>query len=131
MVRAVIVTHGDLARVLVETAETVFGSFDGVSAVSNTRKSPQALADAIRTELEKGGPDDRFIVFADFFGGSCCHACLGIEQERDDVRLVTGVNLPMLLAYLYKREEVPFEALPDELVQRGQRSIRVVGTETL
>jgi len=131
MVRAVIVTHGNLGAELVETAETVFGSFTGVSAVSNTQKSPQKLTEDIREELAKGGPEDRFIVFADFFGGSCCHACLGIEQDREDVRLVTGINLPMLLAYLYKRDEVPFEALPEELVQRGQRSIRVVGAETL
>jgi len=131
MVRAVIVTHGNLGAVLVETAETVFGSFAGVSAVTNTHKSPQVLGDEIRAELGKGAAEDRFVVFADFFGGSCCHACLGVEQERDDVRLITGVNLPMLLAFLYKREEVPFEVLPEELAQRGQNSIRVVGAETL
>jgi mannose/fructose-specific phosphotransferase system component IIA len=131
MIRAVIVTHGNLGAVLVETAESVFGGFAGVSAVTNTHKSPQVLSDEIRAELAKGGPDDRFVVFADFFGGSCCHACLGVEQERDDVRLITGINLPMLLAFLYKREEVPFEVLPDELAQRGQNSIRVVGAESL
>lgn len=131
MVRAIIVAHGDLAAELIRTAEKVFGRFNGVTALSNAGRAPQALSDELEAALDKSGEGGCTIIFADFFGGSCCHACIGVERERDDVRVITGVNLPMLLAFLYKREEVPFEELAEELTKRGHDSIQVVEGEAL
>ena len=71
------------------------------------------------------------MILTDFFGGSCSHACLEIEQDFENVRLVTGVNLPMLLAFLYRRNKVSFEDLPGELVERGIKSIKEMNTESL
>ncbi len=130
MVRGIVVAHGNLARELVNTARTVYGAFDGVDAVTNEGKSPDALTDEIERLLD-GEPDDRYLIFVDFFGGSCCHTCLQIEQRRNDVRVVTGVNLPMLVAFLYKRGDVPFERLPDEVVERGRGSMRNICTEDI
>ena len=79
-------------------------------------------------KIEQGGAEALFIMFVDFFGGSCCHTCLGIGMEHDNVRLITGVNLPMLLAFLYKRDEVSFESLPGELLGRGHDSIQLIST---
>jgi mannose/fructose-specific phosphotransferase system component IIA len=45
--------------------------------------------------------------------------------------MVTGVNLPMLLAFLYRRSEVQFEKLPGELVERGLKSIQELNSENL
>jgi mannose/fructose-specific phosphotransferase system component IIA len=129
MVNAILVTHGDLAAELMRTARSVFGEYDGCQAVNNEGKTPQTLADEIDRLIAAGPPGARYIVFVDFFGGSCCHACLTVEQAREDVRIVAGVNLPMLLAFLYKREEVPFEQLPDELIARGRNSIRRVSAD--
>jgi mannose/fructose-specific phosphotransferase system component IIA len=47
------------------------------------------------------------------------------------VRIVSGVNLPMLLAFLNKRNDVNFERLPSELASRGRDSIQSVDTEQL
>ncbi len=130
MVRAVVVAHGNLAHELVETARTVYGSFDGVEAVTNAGKSPDALAEEIEARLT-GDAREPSLIFVDFFGGSCCHTCLQIEQRRGDVRVVTGVNLPMLVAFLYKRNEVPFDRLADEVIERGRGSMRIISTEDI
>jgi len=131
MVRAVVVTHGDLAAEMIRTAATIFGAFDGVTSLSNSGRTPQALVEELGAAIDARDTGDQYVVFVDFFGGSCCHACLGVERERKDVRVVTGVNLPMLLAFLNKREDVSFEQLPGELARRGQGSIRVVDAESL
>ena len=129
MTEAILVTHGDLAAELMRTARSVFGDFDGCHSVNNAGKTPHTLSEEITKILEAGAPGTRYIVFVDFFGGSCCHACLAVEQAREDVRIVAGVNLPMLLAFLYKRDEVPFERLPEELISRGRSSIRLVSAD--
>jgi len=130
MVHAIIVTHGNLAREMVNAASTVFGNVDHCYPITNANKSPGTLTGELEEILQAGGPDDRYIVFVDFFGGSCCHAGLSIEHD-ERVRVITGVNLPMLLAFLYKRDEVDFDELPDELTARGHDSIRIVEAERL
>jgi len=131
MVSAIIVTHGGLAEELLATAREIFGDVSGCYAVSNTRKSPQVLRDDLDRILDSAGPDDHFLLFVDFFGGSCCHTCVGVERHHHNVHVITGVNLPMLLAFLYKREDVPFDRLPGELIGRGKESIRLVVAEDM
>jgi len=130
MAHAIIVTHGNLAAELVRSARTVFGNVENCHPVTNADKSPTTLTAELEEIVAAGGADGRYIVFVDFFGGSCCHAGLSIEQD-ERVRVVTGVNLPMLLAFLYKRDEVDFDQLPDELIKRGHDSIRLVSAERL
>lgn len=129
MISAIVTTHGNLAGELIATAQEIYGDVSNCHAVTNRHKSPQALREELEAILDSGGPDDRFILFVDFFGGSCTHACMSVKLDHPDVRLVTGVNLPMFLAFLYKRNEVRFEDLPRELLTRGQESIQVVSTE--
>jgi len=130
MIACIIVTHGRLAQELVETARRIFGDFDSCAAVTNEGKSPNALYEEVRqlVDARKGEP---CVVFVDFTGGSCCHVCLRLQVERKDVAVISGVNLPMLLAFLNKRDSVPFEHLADEILERGRNSIRLVDPETL
>jgi PTS system mannose-specific IIA component/PTS system mannose-specific IIB component len=131
MVTGIIVTHGNLAEELLETAKTIYGDFTDCHSITNEQKSPQALTKEIEMLVESIGNTDGIVILTDFFGGSCSHACLGVEIKHTNVRLVTGVNLPMLLAFLYRRGEVSFEKLPGELVERGLKSIQELDPENL
>jgi len=125
MVTGIFVTHGRLAAALLDTARLVYGEYSHCHSVTNEGKSPQGLKEELDALIEAagGGP---CIVFVDFFGGSCCHACMQVKVERDDVPVIAGVNLPMVLAFLNKRETVPFEKLPSEILGRGHSSIQSV-----
>jgi len=128
MVAGIVVTHGNLAGELLRTAQTVYGEFSDCHALSNASKSPNALMKEIG-DVIKAVKGKRCIIFVDFLGGSCSHACLmqasagGVAQ---DVPIVSGVNLPMLLAFLSKRDDVPFEELPEMIADRGCRSVQVL-----
>jgi PTS system mannose-specific IIA component len=106
MISAIVVTHGRLAEEFIATAHKIYGGFKGVYAVSNEDKSPQTLASDVDAIIDSGGPDDSFVILVDFLGGSCGHATLSVERRRRNVRVVSGVNLPMLLAFLNKRADV-------------------------
>jgi mannose/fructose/sorbose-specific phosphotransferase system IIA component len=131
MVTGIIVTHGKLAEELLSTARTIFGEFTDCHAVSNAQKSPQALTAELEQLIKSANHSEGVLILTDFFGGSCSHACLSVEQKHNKVRLVTGINLPMLLAFLYRRSEVPFDKLPGELVKRGLKSIQELDAENL
>lgn len=131
MVTGIVVTHGNLAEELLETAKTIYGGFTDCHAVSNAQKSPQALTQELESIIRSANNSDGVVILTDFFGGSCSYTCLVVEQQHDNVRLVTGVNLPMLLAFLYRRNKVTFEKLPAELVERGITSIKELNAENL
>ncbi len=130
MVTCVVVTHGLLAAELLRTAQSIIGDVSASYAISNTGKSPQVVKEEIARALDEHA-DAPTIIFTDFFGGSCSNACLEIEHEREDVRLITGVNLPMMLAFFNKRDEVPFEQLPDEIIDRAHKSIMILDQNAL
>lgn len=129
MISAIVVTHGNLAREFIATARHIYGAVSGVHAVSNEGKTPQSLASELEAIIESGGPDDAYLIFVDFIGGSCGHATLSVERRHRNVRIVSGVNLPMLLAFLNKRTEINFERLPSELASRGRDSINAIDAE--
>ncbi|UCG53121.1 MAG: hypothetical protein JSW58_06100 [Candidatus Latescibacterota bacterium] len=128
MVVGIVVTHGNLGEELIETAKGVYGDFSGCIAVTNLGKSPKALLDEIGALID-AQKDSRHIVFVDFLGGSCGHVCMKLKVERGDIPVIAGVNLPMLLAFLNKRDVVPFDGLPGEIIGRGHHSIQMFDPE--
>ncbi len=125
MVAGIIVTHGRLAEELIDTAKRIYGDFSDCYPVTNDGKSPHVLFEEVSLLVQslEGGP---CVVFVDFVGGSCCHACVRLKVERESVPVITGVNLPMLLAFLNKRDAVPFDRLPGEIIDRGHTSIQMI-----
>jgi len=123
MVAGIIVTHGRLAEELIETAKIIYGDFSDCYALTNDGKSPHVLFEEISL-LIRALEGQLCMVFVDFVGGSCCHACARLKVERKDLPVITGVNLPMLLAFLNKRSSVPFERLSAEIVERARNSIQ-------
>jgi PTS system mannose-specific IIA component len=128
MVEGIIVTHGNLAQELLSTAKGIYGDFPNCRAISNVGKSTATLYDDIVASLDDDTP---CILFVDFVGGSCSHACLRLVTQRSQAVLISGVNLPMLLAFLNKRDDLAFSELPAAIVGRGQAAIKIVDPENL
>ena len=114
----VVVCHGGLAPALVAAVEEISGIRGALVAISN--------ADCDRTVLEQrvvaaaGGHPK--IVFVDLPSGSCLFAALHGLGRRDGVRVVTGVNLAMLLEFVFHRDLDP-DAAVSRLVETGARAI--------
>jgi mannose/fructose-specific phosphotransferase system component IIA len=125
MVTGIVVTHGKLATALLETAGTVFGSFSDCHAISNSSKTAEAIVDEMEHIVAAAG-EHPVVVFVDFYGGSCGYACLKFQQDHARIPIISGVNLPVILAFLNKRDEVPIDTLLDDLIARGHDSIRIV-----
>jgi len=122
-VPALLVMHGGLAEALLRAAEQVYGPVSGVAVLSNEGLSRDALEAEIRARV--AGWDGGGIVLTDFWGGSC-HLCgVSATRGRDEVALVTGLNLPILLDYLHNRDQFAPGALAERLQKKGQDSIRV------
>lgn len=119
----ILVTHGDLGRALLRVVESILGPQDGIHVLTNTEVSSDRLQERVEGLLEEMPPGPVF-VFVDLLGGSCGHACLNIQRGRDDVRVISGVNLPMLVEFAHKRARLAPEDLLADVRRKGQEGIR-------
>ena len=118
--RGVIVCHGLLARALVDATAQISGRADALVPVSNSGCDRSDLE--ARVEAAVGTAPT--VVFVDMASGSCLFAVLHRLRERENVSVVTGVNLAMLLDFVFHRDLTPDEAAR-RAVEIGEKAIRV------
>ena len=103
MIDGLIVGHGDYSESLIRALSLISGETSGVTGISNEGKSTNDLSDEIKASMEKS-PEKECIVFVDIYGGSCWRAAMMAKTEHS--RVITGVNLPMLLSFVNKRQNL-------------------------
>lgn len=114
----VVVGHGGLAAALVAAAEEISGIRGILAPVSNTGLGREDL-EARVVDAVAGRPA---VVFVDMPSGSCLFAAMRRLHGREDVRVVTGVNLVMLIDFLFHRE-LPVDAAARHAVEAGTRAV--------
>jgi len=120
--RGLIVTHGRLGEELIAAAALILGHADGLTARTNDGLSTGALRDQVSDFLAQDA-DSPVVLLVDLLGGSCAQAGAALV-DPSRVRLVTGVNLAMVIAFLSGREREPLDQLVEGIVARGHRGIQ-------
>jgi mannose/fructose-specific phosphotransferase system component IIA len=126
LVRGIIIAHADLAKGFVATVEAIIGPQENMVALSNSQYSREDLDRLIKGYLDDGMPT---VIFTDFAAGSTYAAArLAInaycQPGQATCDAISGVNLPMLLSFITKRENLTFPTLVETLRQDGHRGIQ-------
>jgi PTS system mannose-specific IIA component len=92
-----VVSHGRLAEVLLETAVEIVGPFELAESLAIDRSDSVAeVRDRMRAAIERVDAGEGVLVLADMFGGTATNVALQLVGSHD-IEVVTGCNLPMLL----------------------------------
>ena len=128
----VVVTHGQLATELVNSAEMIVGDLPQFAAVSigwhdDVDRAREEIGLAIARVGEFAGgtvqePAD-VLVLTDLFGGT--PANLGVTFVSPDVEVITGVNLPMLIKLARPQTSRDLGELAREMRDHGRSAIWV------
>lgn len=125
MVSAVIIGQGDLPRALLEAARAIFPDTEGVSAVSNLDCQIGELQGRLEQAINDL-PEGDVVVFADMFGSSCANAGFEVKRGRSHVAVLSGVNLSMVVRFLYHRHKKPLAELVPFLVETGRTAVQAI-----
>jgi len=117
--RGVIVSHAALAQALVAAVAAITGVRDALFPVSNDGCDTGALAERLTQAIDA----QPAVLFVDLPGGSCLTSSVRLARGRTDVAVVTGVNLAMLLDFVFHRDIPPADAAR-RAVEAGGRAIR-------
>lgn len=115
-VRGILVSHGKLAEGLIDAVAEISGLREGLVPLDNRGLTPEAL----ETRLDELVGEEPCLVFVDLPSGSCAFAARRLRRRHPQVAIVCGVNLPLLLDFVFHR------ALPlAEIVERLRSRIGV------
>jgi len=128
MINGLVITHGDLGAELLRVQEMIMGPEAGLASLSNSGKSHTALVAEIGAWLETTSTEaDGALLFIDDVGGSCANAAQMAAAGDFPVRILTGINLAMLLDFLTWRESLPPDELARRLVEKGRAAVAELG----
>lgn len=98
-VRGILVGHGKLADGMLDAVAGITGSREGLTPVDNASMTPEALEEHVES-LIGDGPS---VVFVDLPSGSCAYAARRLKCRHSRMAVVCGVNLPLLLDFVFHR----------------------------
>ena len=122
----VLVTHGGFGQALLEAAEMILGPQENCLAVGvDVAKGVDATMEAIRRALMSVESGNGVLALTDLFGGSPTTMSLSL-MKSENIEVITGVNLPMVVSALQCRCLSVDEAA-EKAKQAGQQGIKVAG----
>ena len=119
----IIVTHGSLAEELLHTVKLIVGETDCCRAISGSNLCDEELTSKIRETIEKD-KGKNIILFIDSFRGSCYINAVRAVKDYGGTKVISGVNLPILLDFVTKQGTMTLEEMVKHLIKRGRESVK-------
>ncbi|MGC2238133.1 MAG: PTS sugar transporter subunit IIA [Pyrinomonadaceae bacterium] len=119
----VIVTHGQVAGEILAAAETIVGVQSHITAVSIGWHDDVELAkDEISRAIKKVSEGSGVLLLTDMFGGTPTNiSAMFIKQ--DEIEIVTGVNLPMVIKLASQNREMTLVEMAKQVESQGRQAI--------
>jgi len=119
----VIISHGQLANELVAAAEAVVGNLDHIRAVSIGWHDDVEMAKAeIEQAIKEVSQGIGVLLLTDMFGGTPTNIA-AMFLDNNDVEIVTGVNLPMVIKVASTMRETTLHDLAKDVEEQGKEAI--------
>ncbi len=125
LVGALVITHGRLGHELVAAAMTIVGEIQHITAFSigwndDADKSKKEIEEAARRVNQGRG----VIILTDMFGGTPSNVSLSL-LKRDQLEIITGVNLPMIIKLANQSGKEGLLELAVKVKEQGQKHISI------
>ena len=109
MKQILIATHGKMASGIRYTAELIVGKMAELTTI-DAYVTPEDNVEKKFEEYFAQHENDRTFVFTDLMGGSVNQKLLGYSQ-KENVTLITGTNLPVLMQVMMADDDVTEEEI--------------------
>jgi len=126
VIGVVVVTHGQLATELLNAAEMIVGDLPRFAAVSigwhdDVTDAREDIAQAIERVRGDGGG---VLIVTDMFGGTPSNLAMTFI-EANQIEVITGVNLPMLIKLAGQAKSNDLLAVARDMREHGRNAIWV------
>ncbi|MHA1627284.1 MAG: PTS sugar transporter subunit IIA [Candidatus Asgardarchaeia archaeon] len=125
MIPIVIISHGKFCEELLKSAELIVGKQELIETVPLLEgESPDTFFDEVKKKIDgfRNKGYHEILVLSDLFGGSTSNTVSKIALE-ENIEVVTGVNMPMLLEVVINRDSADLKELTKIAEKSGKEGI--------
>lgn len=123
MKQILIATHGKMASGIQYTAELIVGELAKITTI-DAYVTPEDNVEKQFEEYFSAHREDRIFVFTDLMGGSVNQKLLRYAQQ-ENVTLITGTNLPVLMQIMLADEDVEVEEIR-QYIEDARQELQLV-----
>lgn len=123
MISGLVLSHGKIAEAFVQACKQIAGECRNLYTLNCDNLTPKDLHKQIAHLVETENFRDGLFILVSLRGGSCWNAAAKIAREYENIKLISGLNLSILLSFVTKRDKYNFEDLADILCKDGARAI--------
>jgi len=123
MVGILIISHSTLAESLKQTVSLIVGEKENLSTLSLMKNDRiEDFSERLKKKVMEIDKGDGVLILADMFGGTPCNSALALYGTDDRVRIITGVNLPLVIeAIMHSGKSV--DEIAKTIMERRDKSI--------
>ncbi len=123
MVGCLVISHGKIAQAYIDVCKQVVGTSDSVFTLDCSKLTAKDLYKEMLSLLEREKLSDGLIILVSLRGGSCWNVAAKISKEYPNVEVISGLNLPLILSFLTKKDKYKFSELKEIVYKDGLRGI--------
>ncbi len=125
MIGGVIVSHGKLAEEILNALTIIIGEAVNIEAISigwydDVEESKKKINQSLKRVEQKNG----VVIFTDMFGGTASNLSFSF-LKNDQVEIITGVNLPMLIKFVSLQRSNNLKEVVKKVVEQGKKNIHL------
>jgi PTS system mannose-specific IIA component len=125
MIGGVIVSHGKLAEELLNALTIIIGEAVNIEAISigwydDVEESKKKINESLKRIDQENG----IVIFTDMFGGTASNLSFSFLKD-DQVEIITGVNLPMLIKFVSLQRSNNLKEVVKKVVEQGKKNIHL------
>ena len=125
MIGGIVVSHGKLGEELLNALSIILGEAPNIEAISigwydDVDESKKRISQSLKRVNQKSG----VVIFTDMFGGTPSNLSYSF-LEREEVEIITGVNLPMLIKFVSLQRSNSLTEVARKVVEQGKKNIHL------
>ena len=118
----ILMSHGNLASALVESAKMILGSVDDCSVIEILQDYTfDSVENKLNDILENTNND--VLIFTDLYGGTPFNIASKFCRQNDKIHLITGMNLDMVIEYFSSNISDNCDKLIEDIINVSRDSI--------
>lgn len=123
--KIILAAHGKLATEFHNTLEMIVGDVKHFHPVNfYSEDGPDQLRARIE-EVVKLNSGTEYLIFVDLYGGSPFNVSAGLAALDDNISVITGMNLPMLLELAFLTDDSK-DDLIEKALASGKEGVRLL-----
>ncbi|HTI10946.1 MAG TPA: hypothetical protein VL832_20390 [Puia sp.] len=117
-----IATHGALANGIRSSLDIIAGHMENVHLIQAYLDENKSIEEELQGLLGEQRDEEEWVVFSDLLGGSITNQILRVAL-RENVHVVAGFNLPVVLDILLADTETPVETVIEQAISNAREQL--------